>query len=79
MNTLVKQALDNQVGGSHYINMKISPLEYIEANKLGFSEGNIIKYISRYKAKNGLEDLYKARQYLSVIIKREEENEARNN
>jgi len=74
MNTLVKQALGNQVGGSHYTNMKISPLEYIEANNIGFSEGNIIKYISRYKEKNGLEDLYKARQYLDVVIKREKEN-----
>jgi len=79
MSDIIKKTLDKQIGGSHYINMKISPLEYIEANNIGFSEGNIIKYISRYRAKNGLEDLYKAKQYLDVVIKREEENEARNN
>lgn len=47
----------------------ISPFEYIKANNLDFFEGNVIKYITRYKEKNGLEDLKKAKTYLEEIIK----------
>lgn len=61
-------SLENQVGGSHYKDMSIQPIEYIIANKLGYIEGNIIKYISRYKSKNGLEDLKKAKHYLDILI-----------
>ncbi len=52
----------------HY-NNKIEPRDYITANNLDFNEGNIIKYISRYKQKNGLEDLLKAQNYLNYLIK----------
>ena len=51
----------------HY-DMKIQPIEYIMANGLGFCEGNIVKYISRYKEKGGLSDLYKAQHYLESLI-----------
>jgi len=47
----------------HY-KMKITPLEFILANEIQFCEGNIIKYICRYKKKNGKEDLLKAKDYL---------------
>ncbi|MFN8992439.1 MAG: DUF3310 domain-containing protein, partial [Pseudomonadota bacterium] len=47
-------ALDTQVGGGHYKDMAIQPLEYILANKLNFIEGNIIKYITRYHLKGGI-------------------------
>lgn len=60
-----------QVGGDHYAIMKIQPIEFILANELGFCEGNVIKYLCRYKRKNGLEDLKKARQYLDFLIERE--------
>ncbi len=60
--------LDVQVGGGHYKDMAIQPLQYTMANKLGFCEGNIIKYVSRYKNKNGVEDLKKARHYLDLLI-----------
>lgn len=53
---------------SHYTVHKIQPIEYIVANGLGFLEGNVIKYVSRYKHKNGVEDLRKARQYLDWLI-----------
>tara|TARA_R100001443_G_C3311729_1_gene167902 strand:- start:347 stop:574 length:228 start_codon:yes stop_codon:yes gene_type:complete len=49
----------------------IQPLDYIQANKLDFLEGNIIKYLTRYKNKNGVEDLIKAKKYLDLIIERE--------
>jgi hypothetical protein len=48
--------------------MAISPLEYIKANDISWNIGNVIKYVSRYKAKNGLEDLKKAQWYLNDII-----------
>jgi len=55
----------------HYTQYKIQPMEYIGLNNIGYLEGNIIKYISRYKLKNGLEDLAKARHYLDKLIERE--------
>jgi len=61
-------ALDTQIGGGHYKDMKIQPIEYTLANNLGFCEGNVIKYISRYKAKNGVEDLQKAKHYIDLLI-----------
>ena len=63
--------MSEQVGGDHYAVMKIQPIEFIMANQLGFCEGNVIKYLCRYKRKNGLEDLKKARQYLDFLIERE--------
>ncbi|ALV64618.1 DUF3310 domain-containing protein [Campylobacter fetus] len=63
-----KPCLDEEVGGDHYKKMAIQPLEFITKNKLDFCEGNIIKYVCRYKDKNGLEDLKKARHYLDVLI-----------
>ena len=65
-------ALDTQVGGSHYKNMVIQPVEFIEKNNLGFCAGNVIKYICRYKNKNGIEDLKKARHYIDLLIEIEE-------
>ena len=53
----------------HYNSKKIQPIEYIIANELDFCEGNVVKYITRYKEKNGLEDLLKAKDYLERIIK----------
>ena len=64
-------ATSKQVGGDHYAVMKIQLIEFILANELGFCEGNVIKYLCRYKRKNGLEDLKKARQYLDFLIERE--------
>lgn len=61
----------DQVGGTHYSDKKIQPIEYITANNLGYHVGNIIKYITRYKDKNGLEDLKKCKWYLEDLIKTE--------
>ena len=57
-----------QEGGTHYKNQTIQPWDYIIANKLGYLEGNIVKYISRWKDKNGVEDLKKAQHYLQKLI-----------
>lgn len=56
----------------HYTQFKIQPLKFSGENKLGFLEGNIIKYVCRYNLKNGVGDLKKARHYLEKLIEREE-------
>jgi len=68
-------ALDTQIGGNHYKDMKIQPVEFILANGLGFCEGNVIKYISRYKNKNGIEDLEKVKHYVELLIDELKEKE----
>ena len=52
-----------QEGGGHYKNRGIQPLEYTMKNNLSFCDGNVVKYISRYKSKNGVEDLAKVIHY----------------
>lgn len=60
-----------QVGGDHYTKMAMEPIEYINANNLPFCEGNVVKYISRYKDKNGKKDLAKCVHYVLLTMKRE--------
>jgi transposase len=57
-----------QEGGRHYKEMTIQTWDYIIANKIGYMEGNVIKYVSRWKDKGGIEDLKKARHYLDKLI-----------
>ena len=52
---------------THY-DFVIQPVEYIIRNGLGFCEGNVVKYISRWKLKNGRDDLLKARHYIDILI-----------
>lgn len=65
-------AINEQIGGDHYKKMKIQPVEYILANDIGFIEGSVIKYVSRWRNKNGLEDLKKARHLLDLFIESKE-------
>ena len=72
----IRSIPENPVEPSHYTKMKISPLEYIEANDcFTWSIANVIKYVSRYENKNGIEDLKKARWYLDHQIKLLENHE----
>lgn len=64
--------LSNQVDGTHYKLMSIQPVEFIHANRLGYFEGNVVKYVSRWKTKNGIADLRKAIHYLELLIELEE-------
>lgn len=66
-----KTALQTQEGGSHYKNKGIQPIEYIHKNGLGFCEGNVVKYITRWREKNGLEDLKKVKHYVDLLIQLE--------
>jgi hypothetical protein len=61
-------ALDVQVGGGHYKDMKIQPVEFITANNLGFLEGCIVKRICRWKDKDGLKDLEKIKHEVDLLI-----------
>ena len=63
LETQVYNPLIAQEGGGHYKNRGIQPLEYTMKNNLSFCEGNVVKYISRYKSKNGIEDLAKVIHY----------------
>lgn len=56
-----------QVGGNHY-QLPIQPIDYIVKNKLGYREGNVVKYVTRHKDKNGAEDIKKAIHYLEMIL-----------
>lgn len=58
----MKTPYSKQVGGEHYIS-EIQPVQFIKANNLNFNQGNVVKYISRYRKKNGLKDLEKVIQY----------------
>lgn len=66
------ETLDNIRKQKHYTQFKIQPMEFSGLNKLDFLQGNIIKYVCRYKLKNGVEDLKKAKHYLDCLIEREE-------
>ena len=60
-------ANDKQVDGDHY-KLEIQPWDYITLNRLGYLEGNIIKYVTRHKEKNGAKDLEKAKHYIDKLI-----------
>ncbi len=64
-------ALKTQVGGQHYCNLKIQPIEYIHANNIPFCEANVIKYVTRWREKGGIKDLEKARHYIDLLIELE--------
>lgn len=60
--------LDKQVGGDHYSKVSIQPIEYILANNLDFSRGNIVKYVTRDKFKDKDKDIKKIIDYATYIL-----------
>jgi hypothetical protein len=68
---IATSALNKQVGGAHYRDKGIQPIIYIHANNLGFCEGNVVKYVTRWRDKNGVADLKKAIHYLELLIELE--------
>jgi hypothetical protein len=66
--------LNVQISGDHYKNLSIQPIEYIMANSIPYSEGNIIKYVTRWRNKGGIKDLEKARHYIDLLIAEEAKN-----
>jgi hypothetical protein len=67
------KALDVQVGGGHYKDMAIQPMEYSMKNGLDACQHTAIKYISRFRDKGGIEDLRKAKHVIDMLIQFEEE------
>ncbi len=66
-----RSALDHQEGGNHYKDMAIQPIEYCHRNALGACESAVVKYVTRWRKKNGIEDLKKARHYIDLLIEME--------
>tara|TARA_Y100001951_G_C11072637_1_gene146935 strand:- start:88 stop:396 length:309 start_codon:yes stop_codon:yes gene_type:complete len=66
--------IEGTVDPVHY-HFTIEPFDYIHDNDMGFAEGNVIKYITRWKYKGGIEDLYKAKQYINMLIEKELEDD----
>lgn len=64
---------DTQVGGTHYTDMRIQPFQYSMANGLDPMQHTIVKYVSRFRAKGGIQDLEKAKQTLELLIAYEQE------
>jgi hypothetical protein len=62
------EPLEMQIGGDHYRSLAIQPLEFIQRNKLGWCEGNIVKYATRHKAKGGAEDIKKIIHYAQALL-----------
>lgn len=58
----------NNIKPNHYGNSGIDVISFCQANNLDFMQGNVIKYVFRYKNKNGLEDLEKAKEYIDRMI-----------
>ena len=61
-----EKATDKQIGGNHYKDFKIQPIEFITKNKLSFIQGCVVKYICRFDRKNGKEDLDKIIHYCEL-------------
>ena len=64
-----ESSLEKQVGGNHYKDCSIQPIEYIEKNNLTFCEGNIVKYVTRHRTKGeGKKDIEKVIHYAEMIL-----------
>lgn len=64
----MSSAKDRQIGGGHYKDLAIQPVDYIVGNGLGYLEGNVVKYITRHQSKGRAEDIRKAIHYCELIL-----------
>ena len=64
----MKSSEKNNIKPDHYGGSEIDVISFCQANNLDFMQGNVIKYVFRYKNKNGLEDLEKAKEYIDRMI-----------
>ena len=67
----MSEANKTQVAGGHYKQMPIEPWDYVASNGLGFFDGNVVKYVTRWRDKGGVNDLRKARHYIDKLIELE--------
>lgn len=73
----MSDANDRQIAGTHYKQLRIQTWDYIVANEIGYLEGNVIKYVSRWRSKGGIQDLMKARHYIDKLIEVAEDEAAK--
>ena len=66
-----EKASKKQVGGNHYKDCPIQPIEYIIGNSLGWCEGNIVKYATRHHMKGGRKDVEKVIHYAQLLLELE--------
>jgi Protein of unknwon function (DUF3310) len=71
--------LNTQVAGDHYKTLAIQPVEYIHANRLPFIEGCVVKYVSRWRNKGGVDDLRKAKHFIELLIELETRSQSQSN
>jgi hypothetical protein len=64
----MSDARSRQVGGGHYKDLAIQPVDYIVGNGLDYLEGNVVKYITRHKSKGGAQDIRKVIHYCELIL-----------
>ena len=64
-------ANDTQEGGQHYKKLAIQPWDYILQNNIGYIEGCVIKYVTRWRDKGGVKDLEKVKHYVDLLIELE--------
>ena len=72
----MSDANNTQVGGDHYRSKAVQPWDFIVSNGMGYLDGNVVKYVSRYRDKGGLQDLKKAMHYLEKLIEVEKLKQA---
>lgn len=68
-------ALDIQVGGDHYKSMPIQPMEFSMANNMDACQHTVIKYVSRFREKGGIQDLEKAKHVIDMLIEFERKSQ----
>ena len=68
---MADKSLSIQIGGGHYKKLAIQPVEYIHANQIPFIEGNVIKYVTRWRDKGGIADLEKAKHFIDLLLELE--------
>lgn len=69
-------ALDIQVGGTHYKTMPIQPMEFSMLNELDACQHTIVKYVTRFREKGGIQDLEKAKHVIDMLIEFETKKQA---
>lgn len=72
----VPKGSSRQVGGDHYKSLPIQPSHYIRRNRLGWYEGNIVKYATRHASKGKRVDIEKVIHYAELILEEYDNGEA---
>ena len=75
----IESAFNRQVDGQHYTDCAIQPFEFSMANKLDPMQHTIIKYVTRFRSKNGIVDLEKAKHTLELLIEWEKNHATQKN